>query len=158
MLRIERYRWHWLLSIALLGLVLAGGRWWQAAEAGAWHGVGPIDSSWMRTPYAVEVNGRSIYLTFVGGRLTAFNWKDNHPKGCIVVWGVAERRYIDPCLGTNYDLDGAYIRGPSPRSLHRFPVRVTNNEVAVNTSSVIRGAPLNTPTLWERVRRWLENL
>jgi hypothetical protein len=73
-----------LLSIALLALVLAGGLWWRAAEAQSWHVVGPVDPSWAKTPDAVEVNGLSIYLTFVEGRLTAFSPKTTIRKDALL--------------------------------------------------------------------------
>jgi hypothetical protein len=57
-----------------------------------------------------------------------------------------------------YEMDGTYVLGPSPRSLDQFAVRVTKNEVAINPSVTIRGAPLNTLTVWERIQRWFENL
>jgi len=158
MQRVVRYRQRWLLSIVLFALLLAGGLWWQAADARSWHDVGLVDPLWAETPFAVNVDGQSMFLAISAGEVVAWNRQDTHPKGCIVGWDVHEERFIDPCLGTAYSRTGQYIRGPSPRSLDRFSVRVVENAVAVDTSTIIRGAPLNSLTLWERIQRWFENL
>jgi len=157
-MRFVHHRKRWLLTIALLVLLLAGVVWWQAAQARSWHAVGLVDSAWAETPHAAEVDGASIFLTLVDEKVIAFYGQDPHPRGCIVHWDAREQRFIDPCLGTTYEHDGTYVRGPSPRSLDRFAVRVTNNEVAINTSMIIRGAPLNSPIIWERIRQWFADL
>lgn len=158
-MRLVYHRKRWLLSLALLVLLLAGMLWWQATQARAWHDVGPIDPTWATTPHAVAVNGESIFFAIVDGNVVAFNRRDTHPKGCIVNWeGWLPHRFNDPCLGTMYKMDGTYVSGPSPRSLDRFAVHVTNNQVAVNTSIIMRGAPLNSPTLWEQIQSWFASL
>ena len=157
-MRFVHHRKRWLLSITLLALLLTGVWWWQVAEARSWHAVGRIDPAWAETPHAVEVDGKSIFLTLVDEKVMAFYGQDPHSRGCIVNWDAREQRFIDPCLGTTYEHDGTYVRGPSPRSLDRFVVRVTNNEVAINTSVITRGAPLNSPTIRERIQQWVADL
>lgn len=83
--------------------------------------------------------------------------------GCLYNWQSQEHKFICPCHGSQFQLDGTYIRGPAPRSLDRFAVHLfddAGNEVAatdeegnaiagadenwmvvVDTSDLIRGKP-----------------
>lgn len=157
-MRFVHHRKRWLLRIALLALLPTGVLWWQVSEAQSWHAVGPIDPLWAETPHAVEVDGKPIFLTLIDGKVTAFNRQIPHPRGCKVEWHAREHRFIEGCLGTTFEQDGTYVRGPSLRHLDRFAVRVAAGEVAVNTSVIIRGAPLNSPTIGERIQQWIADL
>ncbi len=48
--------------------------------------------------------------------------------GCIYNWRTEEDRFICPCHGSQFQLDGTYIRGPAPRSLDRFVVRLLDEQ------------------------------
>lgn len=83
--------------------------------------------------------------------------------GCLYNWQSQEHKFICPCHGSQFQLDGTYIQGPAPRSLDRFVVHLfdeAGNEVAatdsegnavsgaqddwlvvVDTSDLIRGKP-----------------
>ncbi len=157
-MRFVHHRKRWLVSIALLALLLAGVLWWQVVEARSWQDIGPIDPAWTETLHVVKVDGKPVFLAIIDGRVTAWSRQDTHLEGCIVDWQIHEERFIDPCLRTTYSHAGGYIRGPSPRSLDRFMVRIVENTVAVDTARIIRGVPLNSPTIWERIQRWFESL
>lgn len=66
--------------------------------------------------------------------------------GCLYNWSDQEGKFICPCHGSEFDLDGTYLRGPAPRSLDAFPVQVVDaetQEVIVETSE--NGAPVEIP-------------
>ncbi|HEY64630.1 MAG TPA: Rieske 2Fe-2S domain-containing protein [Caldilineae bacterium] len=65
--------------------------------------------------------------------------------GCLYGWRSEEHKFICPCHGTQYQLDGTYIRGPAPRSADRFVIRLLDdqgNEVAATDE---QGNPLELP-------------
>lgn len=37
--------------------------------------------------------------------------------GCVVPWNKAEKKFICPCHGSQYDATGKVVRGPAPLSL-----------------------------------------
>jgi cytochrome b6-f complex iron-sulfur subunit len=45
--------------------------------------------------------------------------------GCLPRWDPGEVRFLCPCHGSQFALDGHYLAGPAPRSLDRFEVTVT---------------------------------
>ena len=54
--------------------------------------------------------------------------------GCLYNWQSVDHKFLCPCHGSQYQLDGTYILGPAPRSLDRFVVRLfdeSGNEVAM---------------------------
>lgn len=53
--------------------------------------------------------------------------------GCLVPYIPSEKRFICPCHGSTYERDSQYVRGPAPRNLDQFPVRVVNDNVIVDT-------------------------
>lgn len=85
--------------------------------------------------------------------------------GCLYNWVNQENKFICPCHGSQFTLEGEYIQGPAPRSLDRFgieivdastgdilaqsdaegnPVPVPNNPnavIRVNTGTRIQGKP-----------------
>lgn len=61
--------------------------------------------------------------------------------GCLPKWQDARNRFECPCHGSKFEEDGAYIEGPAPRGLDRFPATITftNGEVETTDGS---GAPI----------------
>jgi len=53
--------------------------------------------------------------------------------GCLVPYIASEKRFICPCHGSTYERDTQYVRGPAPRNLDQFSVKVANDRVVVNT-------------------------
>jgi cytochrome b6-f complex iron-sulfur subunit len=69
--------------------------------------------------------------------------------GCLFNWDTPAERYRCPCHGSQFQLDGTYIRGPAPRSLDRFVVRLLDaqgNEV-VSTDANGNSLPLPSEDL-----------
>jgi cytochrome b6-f complex iron-sulfur subunit len=61
--------------------------------------------------------------------------------GCLVPYIPSERRFICPCHGSTYERDTKYVRGPAPRDLDQFRVKVVNDTIVVNTGQRVTGAP-----------------
>jgi cytochrome b6-f complex iron-sulfur subunit len=61
--------------------------------------------------------------------------------GCLVPYIPSEKRFICPCHGSTYERDTKYVRGPAPRNLDQFRVKVTNGTIVVNTGQRVTGEP-----------------
>jgi cytochrome b6-f complex iron-sulfur subunit len=61
--------------------------------------------------------------------------------GCLVPYIPSEKRFICPCHGSTYERDTQYVRGPAPRNLDQFPVKVVNDNIVVNTGLRKTGTP-----------------
>jgi cytochrome b6-f complex iron-sulfur subunit len=61
--------------------------------------------------------------------------------GCLVPYIPSEKRFICPCHGSTYERDTKYVRGPAPRNLDQFPVKVVNGTIIVNTGQRKFGEP-----------------
>ena len=61
--------------------------------------------------------------------------------GCLVPYIPSEKRFICPCHGSTYERDTKYVRGPAPRNLDQFPVKVNNDTIVVNTGKRQFGEP-----------------
>jgi cytochrome b6-f complex iron-sulfur subunit len=59
--------------------------------------------------------------------------------GCLVPYIPSEKRFICPCHGSTYERDSKYVRGPAPRNLDQFRVKVVNDTVVVNTGQRVFG-------------------
>ena len=59
--------------------------------------------------------------------------------GCLVPYIPSEKRFICPCHGSTYERDTKYVRGPAPRNLDQFRVRVVNDNIVVNTGQRVTG-------------------
>jgi cytochrome b6-f complex iron-sulfur subunit len=59
--------------------------------------------------------------------------------GCLVPYIPSEKRFICPCHGSTYERDTQYVRGPAPRNLDQFPVKVVNGNIVVNTGVRVTG-------------------
>lgn len=61
--------------------------------------------------------------------------------GCLVPYIPSEKRFICPCHGSTYERDSKFVRGPAPRDLDQFPVKVVNGTVIVDTGRRVFGEP-----------------
>lgn len=48
--------------------------------------------------------------------------------GCVVPWSASANKFICPCHGSQYDTEGAVVRGPAPLPLALVHVEVDNND------------------------------
>lgn len=110
----------------------------------------------------VNTRGKFWLSRTANGSLLAIYKVCTH-LGCLYNWQPQEHKFICPCHGSQFQLDGTYIQGPAPRSLDRFVVHLydaAGNEVAstdeagnaitdfdpdwqvvVDTSDLVRGKP-----------------
>ena len=69
------------------------------------------------------------------GYLIAFSINCTH-LGCPVRWKRTAELFLCPCHGGAYDGSGNVVAGPPPRALVRYPVRVVNGNVQIQTTPV----------------------
>jgi cytochrome b6-f complex iron-sulfur subunit len=55
--------------------------------------------------------------------------------GCVVPWNSGENKFICPCHGSQYDPEGAVVRGPAPLPLALAHVAVQGERVLLSTWS-----------------------
>ena len=58
--------------------------------------------------------------------------------GCSVTWEEKEHCFLCPCHGTAFDLKGEVEKGPAPRPLDTYPVRLEDGSVRVEISQARR--------------------
>jgi menaquinol-cytochrome c reductase iron-sulfur subunit len=64
---------------------------------------------------------------------TAFSVNCTH-LGCPVRWVQSAELFLCPCHGGVFNRDGSVAAGPPPRPLTRYPVRVRNGQVEIQTT------------------------
>jgi len=66
--------------------------------------------------------------------------------GCLYNWNNQEVKFICPCHGSQFQPDGTYIKGPAPRNLDRFVIRIEAEDGTVLAETdLVTGAPLPVP-------------
>ncbi len=58
--------------------------------------------------------------------------------GCSVTWNEAEGKFVCPCHGSSFNLQGEVLTSPAPRPLDCYPVRIENGIVKVEVSVAVR--------------------
>lgn len=86
-----------------------------------WAGVAAKTAAWLRR------NGEEDF--------TAFSVDCTH-LGCPVRWLADAELFLCPCHGGVYYSNGKVASGPPPKPLPRYPVRVRDGQVEVQTSPV----------------------
>lgn len=87
----------------------------------SWAGVTAQTAAWLRRNSEQEFIAFSIVCTHLG---------------CPVRWIESAGLFMCPCHGGVYYADGDVASGPPPKPLPRYPVRVQNGEVQIQTSPV----------------------
>ncbi len=90
-------------------------------------------------------NGTASY--FAEGRFYVVNAEDHYfalaqkcpHLGCRVPFCDSSGRFECPCHGSVFDLAGEYIKGPSPRGMDRFDMKLVKDSLVVDTGVVISG-------------------
>ena len=93
----------------------------ENANAETWAGVTTHTAAWLRRD---AVN-----------KFTAFAANCTH-LGCPVRWEKDAQLFMCPCHGGVYYKDGSVAAGPPPKSLVQYPVRISRNQVQVQTSPI----------------------
>jgi cytochrome b6-f complex iron-sulfur subunit len=65
--------------------------------------------------------------------------------GCLYNWNNQEGKFICPCHGSQFQLNGTYIQGPAPRSLDRFLVQVVDSNSGDVLAETKDGDPVAMP-------------
>jgi len=65
--------------------------------------------------------------------------------GCLYNWNDQEGKFICPCHGSQFELDGDYIQGPAPRDLDRFVVQAVDPDSEEVIAEAEMGQPLPLP-------------
>jgi cytochrome b6-f complex iron-sulfur subunit len=78
----------------------------------------------------VVVNGKAVGVVMTDGQLHALSLVCTH-LGCIVNWQADDKVFLCPCHASMFDANGAVLRGPAPRPLPSYEVRVSGNTVVV---------------------------
>ncbi len=65
--------------------------------------------------------------------------------GCLYNWNNQEGKFICPCHGSQFQLNGTYIQGPAPRSLDRFLVQVVDPNSGNVLAETKDGNPVAVP-------------
>ena len=94
---------------------------YEGASPVAWAGVTARSAAWLRR---VDAD------TFV-----AFSLNCTH-LGCPVRWLAEADLFMCPCHGGVYYKDGSVSAGPPPRPLPRYPVRVLDGDVQIQTAPI----------------------
>lgn len=136
-------------ALVVMGTALLAGLVWMLIPPskqvliGAVSGFPPSDQ-----PYRVFIDGSPLYVVSAGGELIALNpvIKKGPTKSCRVVWVPINMRFEDPCWGAKFDLRGNYLDGPASRGLEQYSLRIKKNQVWVDLSRTMPGAPRPTAT------------
>lgn len=125
-----------LLTLSAVALVTLGIV--TRERSSLWRTLAPASELPAGEPARYSVDAQVIYLVTGDSAPLALNARDPY-RGCVVAWDAGEQRFIDPCYDSRYLADGSYVRGPSPRSLDRFPVRVDGGQVQVDLNHAQNG-------------------
>jgi cytochrome b6-f complex iron-sulfur subunit len=135
-------------GLKVLGVALVAEAAWTSydilhpSEAGGFGGevdAGPVTDYGTDGTVAYFLNGR-FYVTQYQGGLRALYQKCPH-LGCRVPFCDTAQQFQCPCHGSIYNIIGEYVGGPTPRGLDRFPIRIQDGRVLVDTSDLIAGPP-----------------
>lgn len=93
----------------------------EDASSKPWAGATARTAAWLRRLGPAEFIAFSINCTHLG---------------CPVRWESGPQLFMCPCHGGVYYGDGEVAGGPPPKSLPRYPVRVRNGKVQIQTSAI----------------------
>lgn len=92
----------------------------------------------IESPYFVA-GEEPFYIVNTGEKFLILSAMAPHPNSCLLKWIVEESKFIEPCLGIQFSLDGTYLRGPAPRNMDRFEYQILDGILYVNVSQKILG-------------------
>lgn len=126
------------IKIAIAIITMGGLLYWASGEVG-WKEVGRDSEMDLGVPYLHEIDEVFVYMVLLESGPIALKTDDPHPKACEIRWSDEVALFGEPCLGSQYELDGSYRLGPSPRSMDHYLVRINNGFVQVRLNSVTLG-------------------
>lgn len=92
---------------------------------------------------------RGVELAGMEAGFVALDQACTH-AGCRVPFCRRSQFFECPCHGARYNAVGEVRRGPAPRGLDRYEVRVEDGEVVVDTARKVLGPPTGTDTTAQR--------
>lgn len=104
-------------------------------EFGGIFEVGAVDDFPPGTVTPVEA-GRFYVVRLVDAGFLAIYQRCTH-LGCAVPFDAAQGRFVCPCHGSAFELDGAVVNPPAPRPLDLFALEITDGIVRVDTGVTI---------------------
>jgi len=78
------------------------------------------------TPYFVRGED-TVFVVNTGEKLMILVAVPPHPKACLARWMIEDAKFMEPCLGSQYWLDGTYILGLSPRNMDQYASKIDEN-------------------------------
>jgi nitrite reductase/ring-hydroxylating ferredoxin subunit len=97
---------------------------------------GPVDRF---TPASVTAipQGQFYLACLADGGFLALSRTCTH-LGCSVPWDAGKNRFVCPCHGSTFSMNGEVLTAPAPRPLDIYPVRIENGIVKVDVSQVFK--------------------
>ncbi len=77
----------------------------------------------------------TVFVVQSGSQYLALSDICTH-QGCEVNWNQANKRFLCPCHGSEYDNLGKNLAGPAPRPLERYKTEVVNGRLMISTQRV----------------------
>ena len=138
----------WLASLGFLVVEVSGATLlfsYPIFKEGEFGGIIPFPISDIPELLSAPSNNPKvkIWLSHTADGLVAF-YKVCPHLGCLYGWNDQEYKFICPCHGSEYEQNGAYIYGPTPRSLDRFAISIVDEEGQVLAQSD-DGSPIPVP-------------
>ncbi len=134
-----------LVGVPIIGLVLGP---LLRRTPDVWRGVGPVGKFHPGETVEVAFDDASP-VKWAGVTARTAAWLRREPDGtfiafaincthlgCPVRWLKDAELFMCPCHGGVYYKDGAVAAGPPPRALVRYPVRVRDGQVEIQTSAI----------------------
>jgi DNA-binding CsgD family transcriptional regulator/nitrite reductase/ring-hydroxylating ferredoxin subunit len=108
--------------------------------------VGATDEFQLGEPTRFEDSeGQGFWVVRLDDEFVALSETDTHRRfstdECRIAWRTdvlflgREGWLRGTCSGSNFDLEGRLLSGPSPASMYRFPLQITDGRVIVDTST-----------------------
>ncbi len=123
----------WLASLGFITIEFAGGTYlfsmprFKAGEFGGVFTVGPVTDLPKPGDAPLAYPKVKLWISNTDQGVMAIYKVCTH-LGCLYNWNTQENKFICPCHGSQFQLNGEYIRGPAPRSLDRFVLSVIDKD------------------------------
>lgn len=113
--------------------------------------IGKVDDFPVGVPKKITVTSSkmdawNIFEGLVMGSVWVIRQEDNSLSvfstncphlGCGIDWGQAENKFLCPCHGGIFDVDGKTLAGPSPRGLYAYETKIENNNILLNYTKIV---------------------
>jgi hypothetical protein len=131
-----------IVFVVAVGVVLFG----FLAPREEWVQVGvSADFPVSTTPYPLDAP--PAFIVHLEGEWLVLSGHPPHPRfhdTCLIVWDLERERFLEPCGGAYFALDGRYLGGPSPGDMDRYAFQIRGEEIWVETTRLISGEPVPT--------------